>query len=362
MIKEKICSKCLLNEGTPGIHFNENGICNYCLDYLPMSTEGEEKLLIELERFRNSNNKYDCMICVSGGRDSTYVLWKMVQDYKMSALAVTYKSPFLSKQAQTNVELAVNKLKLDHLYWEYPQNAHFNTTKKHLKIWAKKPSSIMIPFVCAHCKSWNFQFYGIARKYKIPLIIFGSNPLETASFKKEGFGGVRTYAKLSNLPNTLYKSMKEVLSNPSYLKANWGVVLKMYLGASHSTPFMRARNKDITVIRLFDYLKWDEKIVESTISENLGWRKSDEVEASWRFDCRLDYLRRLMYHSVIGVTEIRDLFSKMIREGILTREEAFDRLKREEKVPRSVVNDILNSFEISLADLNIKIEDELISD
>ncbi len=362
MNNDKICSRCLLTKKTPGIHFNESGVCNYCIDYFPMKAAGEETLLSELDRFRDPRRRYECMICVSGGRDSTYVLWKMVHDYKMNALAVTYKSPFLSKQAQSNVELAVRKLKVDHLYWQYPKNTHFNTTRKHLKIWARKPSSMMIPFVCAHCKSWNFQFYKIAREHKIPLIVFGSNPLETASFKKAGFGGAQTYGKLSNIPNILSKSFKELYSNPSYLTANWGIVFKMYLGASHNTPFMRFLNKDITVIRLFDYLKWDEKIVETTIAKNVGWEKSSEVESSWRFDCRLDYIRRLMYHSVIGVTELRDLFSKMIREGTLTREEALERLKKEDRVPRSVISDVLTSLDLSLSELNIQIDEELVSD
>ena len=362
MNSDKICSRCLLTGGTPGIHFDENKVCNYCIEYLPMKTYGEEKLLRELDRFRDPNKECECMICVSGGRDSTYLLWKMVHDYKMNPLVVTYKSPFLSKQAQSNVELAVRKLKVDHLYWEYPQNAHFKTTKKHLKIWLKKPSSIMIPFVCAHCKSWNFQFYEIAREHKIPLIFFGSNPLETASFKKAGFGGARTYGKLSNIPNILSKSFKELYSNPSYLTANWGIIPKMYLGVGHSTAYMRFRNKDITVIRLFDYLKWDEKNVISTITKNIGWKKSPEVESSWRFDCRLDYFRRLMYHSVIGVTELRDLFSKMIREGMLSREEALERLKKEECISKQVINNVLNSFNLRLSDLPIKINDELILD
>ena len=69
-----------------------------------------------------------------------------------------------------------------------------------------------------------------------------------------------------------------------------------------------------------------------------------------------------MYYSVIGVTELRDLFSKMIREGTLTREEALERLKREERVPKLVINDVLNSLDLSLSDLNIKIKEELISD
>lgn len=362
MKNEKICTKCLMTEGTPGIQFDVSGVCNYCREYVPMQVQGEEKLLAELDKYRGSGGKHDCMVCISGGRDSTFVLWKMVHDYKMNVLAVTYKSPFLSKYAQRNVETAVEKLGVDHMYWEYPKGAHFKTTKKHLMIWNKNPSSKMIPFICAHCKSWNFEFYNIARRNKIPLIVFGSNPLETASFKQAGFGGARSYGKLSNLPKLASRSLGELYSNPSYLRADWGMVLKMYLGASHSTPYMRFRNRNISAIRLFDYLKWDAGMVEDTIRKNLDWKKSEEVEASWRFDCRLDYIRRLMYQSLTGVTELRDLYSKMIREGMLTREDAAARLEVEEKIPRPVVENVLGSFGLKLSDLNLDINDDFISE
>ncbi|MBW2037769.1 MAG: hypothetical protein JRI41_09895 [Deltaproteobacteria bacterium] len=362
MSKSEICCKCLLTKGTPGISFDKDGVCNYCRDYTLMETEGEERLREQLDKFRNQKSKYECMICVSGGRDSTFTLWKIVHDYGMKALAVTYDSPFLSPQAKENIEVAIKKLDVDHLYWKYPKNTHFDTTKKHLKIWANRPSSQMIPFVCAHCKSWNFKFYKIARDHNIPLIIFGSNPLETASFKKEGFGGAQTYGSLRNIPRIVGKSFIELISNPSYLKANWLMVLKMYLGASHNTPYMRIRNRNVSVIRVFDYIRWNEDLVESTIKENLDWKKSTEVEASWRFDCRLDYLRRLMYHSVIGVTELRDLFSKMIREGMITRKDALKRLEIEEKVPKNVVLDVLDSFDLKMNDVGLDINHRLIKD
>jgi hypothetical protein len=165
---------------------------------------------------------------------------------------------------------------------------------------------------------------------------------------------------LSKLPKVLTRTIKEVAANPQYLTTSWRMVLRMYLGASHSTPYLKWRYKDITVLRLFDYLKWDEKEVESTIARNLGWQKSPEVASSWRFDCRLDYVRRLMYSSTVGVTELRDLFSKMIREKQLTRVEALERIKREDLVPQVLVEQVLGEFDLRLSDLNLKIDSELL--
>lgn len=350
----RLCAKCVLPDTTPYIDFDEDGVCNYCREYVPMTVEGEERLVSELVKFRNRGEKYDCMVCISGGRDSTYTLWKIVNDYKMRALALTYNSPFLSRYAKSNVEKATAKLKVDRVEFEFPNDAHRKTTQRHMKIWARKPSSQMIPFVCAHCKSWNFNFYQIAKDNKIPLIVFGSNPLETASFKKHGFGGARTYGKLQNLPKLFLKASKQVLDNPMYLTANWRIVFKMYLGASHSMPYLRWKYSDISAIRLFDYLKWNEAEVENTIKENLGWQKSPEVASSWRFDCRLDYVRRVMYANTIGVTELRDLFSKMIREGMLTREDALKRLEIEEPVRSDLIESVLSDLNLNSYDLHFK--------
>jgi hypothetical protein len=127
----------------------------------------------------------------------------------------------------------------------------------------------------------------------------------------------------------------------------------MYLSAGHNSPYLRWRYKDISAVLLFDYLRWNEKEVVSTITDNLGWQKSPEVASSWRFDCRLDYARRLMYAATVGVTELRDLFSKMVREGMISRSEALTRLATEDVIPESVAENVLGELGMKLADLNL---------
>jgi hypothetical protein len=325
-----------------------------------MAIRPEKELEKILSRFRSSKKKYDCIVGISGGRDSTYALYRLARDYKMKVLAVTYNNPFTSEQARENVSNAVEILGVDRVTWGFPNDAHRKATRRYLKIWGQHPSSALIPLACAHCKTWWPGFFKIARENNISLFVIGSNPLETASFKKAAFGGARTYHRISNVPRIVAKSMRELSANPGYLRTSWPMVLRMYLGASHSTPYMRWRYRDMTVVRLFDYIKWNEKEIESTIAENLGWRKSPEVVSSWRFDCRLDYVRRLMYASTVGITELRDLLSKMIREGQLTREEALQRLSIEDPVSEALVQDVLDELGLKLSDLNLEIDEGLL--
>lgn len=356
----KICSKCVLTDKTPGIHFDEKGICNYCHSYQPMQVQGEQELIKIFNQYKSKNKKYDCVIGLSGGRDSTYTIWKLVNDYKLNVLVTTYENPFTSEQAKQNIQNAIKILKVDHVPWEFPNDIHRKSTKKVLKVWSHHPSSSMIPLVCGYCKTWWPGYFKVVHDHDVNLMVIGSNPLETASFKKAGFGGARTYHKFSNVPKIIMKSMKEIIANPRYLTTNPNMVLRMYLGASHSTPYLKWRYKGIRVLRLFDYLKWNEAEVESTITKNLDWKKSPEVASSWRFDCRLDYIRRVMYASTTGVTELRDLFGKMIREGMITRDEALKRLEKEDVVPKKVAEDVLNSLDMSLSDLNLHLDENLL--
>lgn len=109
------------------------------------------------------------------------------------------------------------------------------------------------------------------------------------------------------------KGISELKANPRYLyKCSWKAVAKGFLMASHSSPYVKWKYSDMTVLTLFDYIRWEENEVLFTIEENLGWAKAPEHPSPWRFDCTLDHIRKFLYLKTIGVSELEDLFSKMI--------------------------------------------------
>lgn len=63
-----------MTEYYPNISFNEVGICNYCTNYQQITYAGEEKLIRILEKYRKNDGNYDCIVTLSGGRDSSYTL------------------------------------------------------------------------------------------------------------------------------------------------------------------------------------------------------------------------------------------------------------------------------------------------
>ena len=116
-----ICKKCIYDNNTPGISFNSEGICNYCLqveklahDYQTGKPEGEKKLfeILELLKKEGKNKKYDCVIGVSGGTDSSYLLFKC-REWGIRPLAVHYDNTWNSAIATENIRKVTSKLNID---------------------------------------------------------------------------------------------------------------------------------------------------------------------------------------------------------------------------------------------------------
>jgi len=86
------CSRCLMPNSFPGISFNNDGICNQCLNFKGIEPLGENLLLRTLKSRKGV--KYDCVVGISGGKDSCYVAYLAQEIYKLRTLAVFYESPF----------------------------------------------------------------------------------------------------------------------------------------------------------------------------------------------------------------------------------------------------------------------------
>jgi hypothetical protein len=106
--KMKRCTRCILPENYPGIIFNEEGICNYCITYKEREYLGgealKEKIKASLETKSDRNDNYDCVLALSGGRDSTYLLYYLVKVLNLRVLAYFIDNGFIPEQTKQNVK------------------------------------------------------------------------------------------------------------------------------------------------------------------------------------------------------------------------------------------------------------------
>lgn len=104
----KVCKECLMLETRPRITFTEEGKCNACewkaIKNTQINWEKRYKEIVDLCDEIRGKNKYDCIIPVSGGKDSTYVAHKMKHELNLNVLTVTITPPLETTLIQENLK------------------------------------------------------------------------------------------------------------------------------------------------------------------------------------------------------------------------------------------------------------------
>ncbi|RZL04481.1 MAG: N-acetyl sugar amidotransferase [Rubrivivax sp.] len=115
------CTRCVMDTSAPGIHFDAQGHCNFCSEFLTrMSSgegyfktkQGERQALLDRVRKGGQGRDYDCIVGVSGGVDSAYALY-LAKQAGLRPLAVHLDNGWNSELAVKNIENLVRKLDVD---------------------------------------------------------------------------------------------------------------------------------------------------------------------------------------------------------------------------------------------------------
>lgn len=164
----KFCKKCLMPDTKPDLTFNEEGVCSACTNFENRKKIDWDKRKKDFEEIINkyrSDNNWDCIIPVSGGKDSTYQVIKILE-YGLNPLCVTSSTCDLSDIGRKNIE-NIKKLGVDCIEVSPdPQNR-----KKLNQIGLREVGDISWP---EHIGIFTIPII-ISVKFKIPLIIWGEN-------------------------------------------------------------------------------------------------------------------------------------------------------------------------------------------
>ncbi len=358
------CTRCILPETFPGIHFDEEGVCNYCREYTPISVKGHNALEDALEKFRGKGKQYDCIVPVSGGRDSCFVLHQIVKKYNMRALALTVDSGAIMPEGYKNIESAINSLGIDHVWLK--DERHVKSAQENARIkfhaWLKKPSiNTIVPVLNAGDKTMNLRMYRYAHEHGIPLLLGGNN-IGNSSFEQEHFktGFMGVFPDNRGIYPTSTKLKLSILLGWEFIKNrhnyHWPV-FKEYAGGAFVYFFESLqRPNDVAPLGFYDYIYWDEKEVVSTITGELGWIGAPDTTATWRIDDSAYPLIDYLYLKLVGFNEFDEHFSKLIREEQLTRDDALKRLKIEGAPRMPSINNYCKELGVSLDAINAACE------
>ncbi len=327
----KRCSRCLLPETFPFIEYDQEGVCSYCHSYEKLEFKGVEALKAAVAPHRKNNGEPDCIVTLSGGRDSCYVLHYFVNELGMNPVSYTYDWGMVTDLARRNQARMCGKLGVEHIVISADINKKRSNIRKNVNAWLKRPSLGTIPLFMAGDKQYFYYANMLQKRYKTPLVIMGENMLETTNFKS-GFCGIRpkfgtdhTFSLSSkDKMKMLWFYGKEYIFNPSYLNSSMYDTMHAFF-----TYYFLDKNH----LNMFDFIHWDEKTVEDTLLGGYNWELSPDTTTTWRIGDGTAAFYNYIYYNVAGFSEFDTFRSNQIREGVLDREEAL-RLVNQENRPR----------------------------
>jgi hypothetical protein len=337
----KYCAKCILPENYPGISFDANGVCNYCATYEIKNAKGKKELDNLLSSIHRVKSDYDCLVGISGGRDSAYTLYYLVKKYDLKVLAYSADNGFVPELAKINMKTMTKILGVDFVLEKH--DLVTKCIKPNIAAWLKWPSPAMIPMMCCGCRLGMFR--GLLRQAKrnnIQLIALGSgNTVEISHFKRAYFR-INPFGKIvksSDRISILFGLLYEVFKNPRYLfslRAGYVYVLEYFYFFLFETIQKMFYPTQKTLF-LYDYVEWNENEIMNTMEQVLNWKMYSSGTSAWRSDCAISFLKNYLLREMVGFNEKTELLCNMIREGMISKEEAERRLGSANVMPVDII-------------------------
>lgn len=305
----KSCTRCIYDEKTPAIDFNDDGVCNYCQmiddlmkEYKTATPEGEKMFFDIVEEIKRAGKKkkYDVIIGVSGGTDSSYLISKAL-DWGLRPLAVHYDNTWNSATATENIRKVLSKLDVD-LYTHVVNN--------------KEVDDILRSFFKASVPDLDSPtdigllevLYRAASKYGVKYVFDGH------SFLAEG---------VSPLGNNYIDGM--------YIKSVQKQFGSYRIETFPNMDFLSFMKwilvKKIKRIRPFWYLSYSKKDAQAFLREEFGWK----YYGGHHLENRMTAFHHSYYNPIkFDKDQRNNSLSASVRSGLISREEA---LKEYSKPP-----------------------------
>jgi len=330
----KRCTKCVLPESYPGITFDDAGICSLCNKHVNQKEHGEQALEQLLDKYRRHNGDYDCLVGLSGGRDSSYGIHLLKTKYGMNPLAYTYDWGLSTDQSRRNQAKLCGMLGIEHIIRAPDIAKKRRHIRKNIDAWLRNPEMGMVPLFMAGDK--DFYHYGreLRKRYNIDLTIFCSGSLleqrqffaEFCGVKDDVTNTARAYDyRFSVKAQMAIYYITQYLKNPAYINESFIDSIRSFL-----VSFMA---KD-DFLYLYEYLPWNENEIESVLKNELAWEADAKYgENQWRMGDGQTAFTNYIFYTVAGFSEFDNFRSNQIREGIIPRDEAM-RLIAEDNKPK----------------------------
>lgn len=296
-----------MDESVPGITFDENGICPFCKIHSEIeskfgdneTTKRNLDLLVEKIKKEGKGKKYDCIVGVSGGRDSTYTLYSAVK-LGLRPLAVHFDNGWDSEIAVQNIKYACRKLNVD-LYTHVADWEEFKDLQRSFLLASVPDAEVPTDWIIFSV------LFKIASKEGLRYIIHGH------SFRTEGTTPLTWTYMDGRYINDIQKKFgtRKIKSFPVMSMSDY-----LYFS------FI----KGIRQIRLLYYLPYNEKEILDKLTTELNWQNYGGKHHESKYT---GFFQSYILTRKFNIDKRKLHFSALVRSGQMTREEALVKIMKD---------------------------------
>lgn len=322
----KFCCECILPDSRPQLEIQANGVCTACEGAKEKKVEIDwsarrvqfEKLCEDAKR--NKRGIYDCMVPVSGGKDSTWQVYTMKHEFDMKVLAVTWRPPCRTELGKRNLENLIS-IGVDHI--DFSVNPQLES-RFVLKTFESNGS----PSLAEHMGLFSIPLK-VAIAMQVPLVIWGENSglefggnLEDRSNYKMGRDWLSKYGVTNNtfmedwICEDLPEREMQTYAMPDDKDLEQADILATFLGW---------------------FLPWDPfEIANKARSHGFEWAEKPPmgIYPFSDLDAPFIIIHHFMKWYKFGFTRLWDNLTQEIRSGRMSRQEAVDYVNNNpEQVP-----------------------------
>jgi N-acetyl sugar amidotransferase len=319
------CTRCVMPHTKPDLHIDTNGVCNACLAYENRAqvdwAARRQELLELLKRYRRTDSNWDCIVPVSGGKDSTYQVVRMLQ-LGLNPLCVTSTTCDLADIGRKNIE-NIKRLGVD--YVEFSPNPLVRAKLNRIGLtevgdisWPEHVGIFTIPVRAAV-------------QFNVPLIVWGEN-------SQNEYGGPAAAAENNVLTRRWLEEFGGLLGlRVADLSEVYGIEPR------HLIPYRYPSDEDlqrvgVTGLFLGHYLPWD-GLSNALIAQAHGFTTLDTaVEGSMvnyeNLDNHQTGIHDYFKYLKFGFARATDIACLHVRRGRISRQDALEIVRaRDGKFP-----------------------------
>ncbi len=321
-LKERLeCSKCIMDSfNDPDIKFDENGICNHCLQFdvafnkFPKGSEKKLALESMIDKIKKNglNKKYDCLLGVSGGVDSSYLAY-LCKLYDLRPLIIHFDNGWNSELATNNIQHILSKLQFDFqthvINWE---------EFKDLQLSYFKAGVVDLEFPTDH--AIMASMFHIAKQHRIKYVLSGHNIVTEGTYLPKSW----VHSKLD------YINLKDIHSKYGKLKLNTYPYLS-FLKKLYYNFIVK-----FEYVQLLNYVDYNKEVIKKKLVEELSWRDYGGKHFESIFT---RFYQGYILPNKFQIDKRRFHYSCLIQSKQITKDDAIQALKKPIYNPEMLVTD-----------------------